>query len=104
MADDYYSDGEAPAPGPTQAPDHADERETPEEGKTALLNSEICPGMKVGDELVLKVTGVHEGEYEVAYAPEPKEEEEPTESGEPAGTVGAAPAPSGASMGGGMYD
>lgn len=104
MADDYYSDGEAPAPGPAQASDRSDERETPEEGKTALLNSDICPGLEVGDELVLKITGVHEGEYSVEYAPEPKDEREEEQNSESPELAGPARAPSGASMGGGMYD
>lgn len=45
------------------------------EGHTALINSDICPDMKPGDTLMLKIMAVHEGEYQVEYMPEEKEHE-----------------------------
>lgn len=41
---------------------------------TALISKSLCPNMKVGDEVVLKIVAEHDGEFEVAYAPEEKDE------------------------------
>lgn len=73
MPDNYYSD----EPMPDSSP--GEESAAPEEkgsGKTYLINSEVCPGMKPGDEMVVKIERVLDGEYEVSYAPEKGEEEE----------------------------
>lgn len=73
MPADYYNDmPEERTPSEERQPT---EREKGEEGeeKTALIPSSLCPGMEVGDEVVLKITAIHDGEYEVAYAPEPGE-------------------------------
>ena len=66
-----------------------DEEEKPSEQKTALIDSSICPGMEVGDEMVVKIIGIHDKEYEVAYSEEPDKEkggdgegEAPTAKGE----------------------
>lgn len=68
----YYDDG-APSdqtsmPAKDKAPEAMDEER--DSKKTALIPESLCPGMDVGDEVVLKIVGVHEDEYEVAYAPE----------------------------------
>lgn len=76
--DNPYQDGEPSGPPANQDPGQMEEKKEGEQ--TELLNSSICPGMKVGEELVLKIVGVHDKEYEVAYAP--KEEKEPDEPGE----------------------
>jgi len=51
-------------------------------GKTFLINSDVCPGMKAGDMLNLRVEKVLDsGEYQVSYIPEKEEEaSEPDES------------------------
>jgi hypothetical protein len=90
---DYYG-GDDTATDPTADSQPADDSSELDAGKTALINSDICPGMNVGDHLTLKIEKVMEGEYEVSYIPE--KEEEASES-EP-----AAAAPSGGMSG--MYD
>jgi len=75
MPEDYYGGGEE-----SGADAHSPEQDNPEKdsGKTFLINSEVCPGMKAGDEMIVKIERVLEGEYEVSYAPEKgKEESEP---------------------------
>jgi hypothetical protein len=59
----------------SEAPKSGDE-EAKTEGKTALINSDICEGMKPGDEMVVKIERVMDGQYEVSYAPEPTQKEE----------------------------
>ena len=44
------------------------------ETESALLPKSICPGMKPGDEMVLKIDEVTDNEYVVSYAPKPKGE------------------------------
>lgn len=52
---------------------------------TAVLPAELCPGMKVGDEIKLKIVSADEDSYEVAY--EPKKDESPGEEEAPQATV-----------------
>lgn len=78
--EDLYSDGDASQESQGEA--------TPEkDAPTALLPKSILMGKKfnVGDEVVLKITGMHGDEISVAYAPEPSGEEGYGE-GEPAGS------------------
>lgn len=68
----------AGGPGAEETPMPMD-RGQGEGGETATIPSSLCPGMKEGDEIVLKIVGVADGQYQVAYAPEegaeaPKEE------------------------------
>jgi len=57
-----------------------------DEGKTALVDSSLCPGMKPGDEFTVRVEKVLDsGEYQISY-PGESEKEEPMETE-------AAPAP-----------
>lgn len=78
---DYYGDGgdegAQPRPGPDTAPKENPDKDEME-GQTALIPKSLCPGMEVGDEVKLKVVGVHEDELEVAY--EGKGEEGKSES------------------------
>lgn len=81
MPNDYYDDG-AP-PDQTSMPAKSDTPEQEEENRdseqTTLIPSSLCPGMDVGDEIVLKIVATHEDEYEVAYAPKKgKHEREPS--------------------------
>ena len=93
-----YDDGPAQAPtSPEPSPSEPKEQEG-DTGKTALLNSEICPGMEVGDEIVLKITGVKDGEYVVAYSPEPQSEDRPEEESQEKAPQNSL------AMSGGMYD
>ncbi len=76
------------------------ETEAPAEGQTAILPKSILAGkdFKPGEEIVLKITAIHDNDVEVEYASEGGKEEQmeppPQE---------AAPAPAGAGpMGGGM--
>ena len=59
-------------------------------GKTFLINSDVCPGMKAGDMLNLRVEKVLDsGEYQVSYIPE--KEEESSESSQPESDMESAP-------------
>lgn len=72
------------APPPEEQDEHG------QEGKTALINSDICPDCKPGDVLQLKVLKVHGEELEVQFMgmggeeketpPEMAEKEPETES------------------------
>jgi hypothetical protein len=87
MAEDYYGDGDSQT---ATMPEDSEAQEESSESKTGLINSEICPGMKPGDKLVLRVVSVENGQYSVAYdegaeSPEEDEAEEEAEGeGEPA--------------------
>ena len=102
--EDLYGDGDSPTPDqapPAEEPAaDTDPKADVKEGKTALLDESICPGMKPGDEVVLKIVGVHDGQYSVSYSPAPKEES--PEPGEP----GESPAPADApgAGGGSLYE
>jgi hypothetical protein len=54
-------------------------------GNTAVVPAELCPGMKVGDSLMLKIVGVDQDSYEVAYKPDDQggEEEAPQQPPDP---------------------
>jgi hypothetical protein len=46
-----------------------------EGGETALIPKSLCPGMKPGDEVTLKIERVLEDQYEASYTPKGGEEE-----------------------------
>lgn len=71
MASMYDEADEAPA-APMDNKDEGMEEKDPSGGKTALINSDICPGMKVGDTIMLDIVAIHDGEYEVKYNTEPE--------------------------------
>jgi len=60
-SEDMYGDN----PDADAAP-AADEKED-EGGETAVLPKSLCPGMKPGDELTLKIDSVQEDQYVVSY-------------------------------------
>jgi hypothetical protein len=45
-------------------------REDKDEGKTYVVPKEICPDMKVGEEMVTEIVRVNDDSYEIKYAPE----------------------------------
>lgn len=104
--DDLYESGGdgAPAMGGDMPKGDDQEPKGDEGGETALVPTSLCPGMKPGEEMVVKINRVVGDQYEVSYAPEKKGEGEEGAGGE----GGAPPAemPGGmASTGGrGMYD
>lgn len=98
-SEDLYGGADSPAMPEENQPDNQEPKEEKKEGsgQTFLLNKEIDPSFKVGEEMVVKIVAVHEKEYEVEYAPEPSKEEK-----EEHGEGGMAPeAPAGESGGGG---
>lgn len=86
MPEDYYGDG-GDAAQPSAAP--GGNEEPHDTGVTAVVPSELCPGMKVGDEMVVKILSVDDDSYEIGYAP--KEGKGKDDGEEPA----SAPAPEG---------
>lgn len=105
MPEDLYGDGgdmtgtmngaeSTPEQGAEAPPEEKGGSEDEGHGKPQLLNSEICPGLKPGDSLVLKVTGVKDGEYVVEYEAEPTEKEDRSAPMDES-TGGANPGPDG---------
>jgi hypothetical protein len=73
--DSMYSDGpEDAAPTPAK-PDAAPDDKQEGEGQTALVPMALCPSMKPGDEMVVKIDKVLDDQYQISYSPEPKKEE-----------------------------
>jgi len=72
MPEDYYGDGDGGAGNGAMAYDSASkggEDQPHDTGTTAVVPSELCPGMKVGDEMVVKILSVDDDSYEIGYAP-----------------------------------
>ncbi len=83
MALSYYDDTESPSEdqGDTSEGSQESGDSQSDSGKTALINSDICPGMKPGDKLTLTVDKVLDsGEYQVSYMPNKQEESGESES------------------------
>ena len=100
MNESMYDDGQAAPPAqPDQGPP-PEEKEQGEQGKTAVINSDLCPGMEVGDQITLRITGVQEGEYVVQY----EGGEDQKEQAPPEGGGAGEPAPAEAPAGAGNYD
>lgn len=81
MPEDYFENSQ-PASGSNGSyagdkQDGGDQHDEP----TFLINSEVCPDLKPGETLKLRVVGVHDGEYEVQY--EMEEEKEPEKASAP---------------------
>lgn len=95
--EDYFEDGPMPNNRMNDgAGDGGDKEMSKSDEPTFLINSEVCPDMKPGDMLQLRIVGVHDNEYEVAYEEKPEKEEEASES---------MPEPAEQPQGdGGMYD
>ena len=76
MALEYYDDSE---PTPEGGSDQGDMEKSQDSGKTALVDSSLCPGMKPGDEFTVRVEKVLDsGEYVLSY-PEGSKKEESSE-------------------------
>lgn len=89
MPEDYYGDGDV-SPGGSPSADEAGGEQPHDTGTTAVVPSELCPGMKVGDEMVVKIVGVDDDSYQIAYAPkegEGQKEEMPAEAPAPEGSM-----------------
>lgn len=82
MDQDYLGDGGDSAAATAETDDDSTQS-TDDSGNTAVLPSELCPGMKVGDKLVLKIVGVDDDSYEVAYKPDEQSEEDSEVSAPP---------------------
>lgn len=66
---DMYSDAD-------MGPESESAEPSESEGQTSVIPKSLCPGMKPGEEIVLKIVRVTDDSYEVAYAPEKGKEEE----------------------------
>jgi len=98
MPEDYYGGGgdDAGTSMPSGGADDDKENSPHDTGTTAVVPSELCPGMKVGDEMVVKILSVDDDSYEIGYAPKGgKSKAEGDEAGEGAGD---APPPAEGSM------
>ena len=84
-----------PSPKPEQEGGKSDEADS---GKTYLVPSDICPGMKPGEEMVVKIESVEDDQYQISYAPEKKGSEDaeskPMASADEAGKAGGGEADS----------
>lgn len=85
-----YSDAPEAAAAPPSEEAPAEKEGEEGTGETALVPSSLCPGMKAGDEMVVKIDRVLENQYEVSYAPEKGKGEAPPPAAEPAGDGGMA--------------
>lgn len=95
MPEDYYGGGNDGASSVMPSDDGGgdDKNNSPHDtGTTAVVPSELCPGMKVGDEMVVKILSVDDDSYEIGYAP--KEGKSKAEGEESEGAA-EAPAPEG---------
>lgn len=89
MPEDYYGDGDASPGGGSATAEEPGNDQPHDTGTTAVVPSELCPGMKVGDEMVVKIVGVDDDSYEIAYAPKEGkgEEEAPAPAPAPEGSM-----------------
>lgn len=71
---DYFEDGpQSDTPPPM---DKKDDGAGKSDAPTFLINAEVCPDMKPGERLELRIVAVHDNEYEVAYQDKQEEKEE----------------------------
>lgn len=91
--DEMYGDGAAPG-GAEPSEEQEEKTEYPEQ----VINSAVCPGMKAGDTLEVRVVAVRDGEYVVQYEPEDEGREEREESPPPREPAAAPPGGEMASM------
>lgn len=87
--DSMYSDEDGPSnaqmPGKDGGEDMDDQQKGETEGgKTALVDSDICPGMKPGDMIQLRIERVMDKQYQVSYEPSEDKEKMPDKGGAPA--------------------
>jgi hypothetical protein len=91
MADNEYGDGMDSPKEPDAKPDDANGKDDGEQ--EAILPTAILQGkdFKVGDEVVLQITAMHDGQISVKYAPPKGKDdggEEPEKAAVPAGMDG----------------
>jgi hypothetical protein len=91
MPEDYYGDGDS-QPGATgeTMDEGGHDDQSHDSDTTAVVPSELCPGMKVGDEMVVKIVSVDDDSYQIAYAPKgggSKEKEAPAQAPAPEGSM-----------------
>ncbi len=80
MAENYYDDGpEAAAKAPDKQPP-SEHDEDKEHTDTALVPKSLCPGMKPGDEFMIRIERELEDQYEISY---PKQEAKEGEEEKP---------------------
>lgn len=70
MQEDLYDS--QPSEPQDNSEQSGDENPNEEGRETALIPSSLCPGMKPGEEVVLKIEAVHDDQYAVSYAPKEK--------------------------------
>lgn len=78
--EDLYSDGM----GSDAAAKDTKPKDDGDDSQEAILPRSICPDMEVGDELVLKITAIHDKTISVKYAPEEGKEKESSDAKEKA--------------------
>ena len=83
LYDDEPMEGSQPVTPPT-SPDAPKEKEESDGGNTFLINREVCPDMKPGGMLTLRVNRVLDNELEVSYEKEGKDPEAKPENEMPA--------------------
>ena len=96
---DLYSDDDMPDQSEAKDEGGHDEEMEQSDSEEAKLPLSILAGKKfdVGDEVVLKITGMHDNEITVKYAPAKEGDEKEGEDGE------EAPMPASMDKGGGGY-
>lgn len=82
MPEDYLSDGDAQTSGAAPDDGGGQDDESKDQGQTAIVPSELCPGMKVGDTMTVKIVSVDEDSYEISYVDKGKGGDEETGPGE----------------------
>jgi len=75
----YYGGGND-APTATNESEQEDSGEGAEDSNTFLMNSDVCPGMTVGQEGRFKVLRILEKEYECEYLDDQDEENQESDS------------------------
>lgn len=90
--EDLYG-GDGPTLAQEPAPDAKDQKPDEGDAQTYLVNKDVAPNMKIGDELKGRIVAIHEDEYECEYS---KDDEAPKKGGEQDGmTSGDVPSESG---------
>lgn len=75
--EDLYG-GDGPTLAQEPAPDAKEQKPDQEDAQTYLVNKDIAPGKKVGDELRGRIVAINENDYSCEYS-EADQESEPSE-------------------------
>ncbi len=79
MLDNYDDESQEPSGMQDEGQSEMPQDSSDSEPKTALVDSSLCPGMKVGDEFTVRVEKVLDsGEYMLSYPEGSKKESEPS--------------------------